>query len=456
MLKEHSTIVRRTVICTDFILLAGAFIGAFALRFQRLPEAHDWRDYGWVITLIFIPTLLFNFYRAGLYHKLRYLSTTQIGKRLGLAFTIAFALTTAALFLSHATDYSRLLFIYFTGLSALLLTITKIVGKIMIDHIRIRGINFRSVLLAGRGQNLKRLQEIFRPGNHYGLKIAKVVDFNSDTSISSFSQILTDTVIDEVYFAIPRTPKGPAIDPYLEQAEAAGKICKIILNINENRLSKCEFSRLEELPLVVLHPVTLDPDQILLKRILDLAGALAGMAINLSLFPFIAPAIKLDSSGPIFFCQTRIGQNGRVFKLYKYRSMYKDAESRKPELLAQNELNGAVFKITDDPRITRVGRFLRKTSLDELPQFWNVLVGNMSLVGTRPPTPDEVDSYDLHHHRRLSIKPGITGLWQVSGRNKITDFDEIVKLDTQYIDRWSLGLDCKILCKTFMVIWSGN
>ena len=455
MLKEHSTIIRRTIICTDLILLAGAFLGAFALRFQRLPEFNDWRNYGWV-TLIFIPTLLFNFYRAGLYHKLRYLSIAQISKRLGLAFTIAFALVAAALFLSHATYYSRLLFLYFTGLSALLLTATKLVGKTLINRLRIHGANFRSVLLAGRGQKLKRLQEIFRPGNPYGLKIAGVVDLNHNTPISLFSRLLTETVIDEVYFAVPRNPQGPAIDPYLEQAEAAGKTCKIILNINENRLSKCEFSRLEEMPLVVLHPVTLDPDQILLKRALDLIGALVGMVITLFLFPFIALAIKLDSPGPIFFRQIRVGQNGRIFKLYKYRSMYQNAEARKLELLAQNELNGAVFKITDDPRITRVGKILRQTSLDELPQFWNVLVGNMSLVGTRPPTPDEVDSYDLHHHRRLSIKPGITGLWQVSGRNKITDFDEIVKLDTGYIDQWSLWLDFKILCKTIIVIWSGK
>ena len=207
---------------------------------------------------------------------------------------------------------------------------------------------------------------------------------------------------------------------------------------------------------MVLHPVALDPDQLLIKRLIDIIGALVGIVVNIVFFPFIGLAIKLNSPGPIFFRQLRIGQNGRRFKLYKYRSMYRDAEARKQELLGKNELNGAVFKITDDPRITQVGKFLRNTSLDELPQFWNVLVGDMSLVGTRPPTPDEVKEYGLHHHRRLSIKPGITGLWQVSGRNKITDFDEIVKLDTQYIDQWSLSLDFKILGRTFMVLLSGK
>ncbi|MCK5679369.1 sugar transferase [bacterium] len=390
MLKEHSTIIRRTVICADLLLLACAFAGAFVLRFQHLPGTNDWSDYGW-ITLIFIPTLLFNFYRSGLYHKLRYLTISQIGKRFGLAFTVAFAMAAAALFLSHATHYSRLLLLYFTGFSAILLTITKITGKIIIDRIRIRGANFRSVLLVGRGEKLLRLQEIFGPGNPYGLKIAGVINLNNDTPTSSFSHFLTNLVIDEVYFAVPRNPLGPSIDPYLEQAEAAGKTCKVILNINENRLSKCEFSRLEELPLVVLHPVTLDPDQILLKRGLDLIGAVVGLSINLALLPFIALAIKLDSPGPILFHQTRVGENGRIFKLHKYRSMHLDAEARKQGLMDQNELNGAVFKITNDPRITRVGNILRRTSLDELPQFWNVLQGDMSVVGPRPERPVFVD-----------------------------------------------------------------
>ena len=275
---------------------------------------------------------------------------------------------------------------------------------------------------------------------------------------SRLAQRLIDSVIDEVYFALPRGDgkSTVAIDPFLEQVENHGKTSKIILNINENRLSKCEFARLENFPLVVLHPIAIDPDQLLIKRLIDITGATVGIAVNILLFPFIGLAIKLTSPGPIFFCQLRVGQNGRRFNLYKYRSMFQDAEAQKQKLLGQNELNGAVFKLSNDPRITPVGKFLRKTSLDEIPQFWNVLIGDMSLVGTRPPTPNEVKEYGLHHHRRLSIKPGITGLWQVSGRNKITDFDEIVKLDTQYIDQWSLSLDWKILGRTFMVLLSGK
>jgi len=455
MLKENSTIIRRAIIAADLALLFGAFVGAFFVRFQRLPGNRDWEIYGWV-ALVFIPTLVFNLYRFGFYHRLRFLALRQIVRRLAISFFIAFGLTSALLFLSHATHYSRLLFIYFTGFSLLLVTCGKLGGKLLIDQIRRRGANFRSVLLVGRNPKLKRLQEVFKPGNPYGLKIAGIVNLENENPDQSFSDLLTTTIVDEVYFAIPRKPSGPGIDNYLEQAEAAGKTCKIVLNINENRISKCEFSHLEELPLVILHPFTLDPDQLLIKRLLDLCGGLAGMAFTLIFLPFIAIAIKLDSPGPIFFRQSRVGENGRIFTLYKYRSMYIDAEKQKSGLTRHNEMNGPVFKITADPRITRIGRFLRRTSLDELPQFWNVLRGEMSLVGTRPPTLDEVEKYDLHHYRRLSIKPGITGLWQVSGRNRIRDFNEIVKLDIKYIDQWSLWLDIKILLKTFHAIWSGK
>ena len=168
---------------------------------------------------------------------------------------------------------------------------------------------------------------------------------------------------------------------------------------------------------------------------------------------FLAPPLLIESPGPLFFAQKRVGKNGRFFKIYKFRSMYRDAEERKKELESQNEMNGFMFKMKDDPRITKVGKFIRKTSIDELPQFYNVLKGDMSLVGTRPPTVDEFRQYESHQKRRLSAKPGITGLWQVSGRNDIKDFEDVVKLDVQYLDNWSLGLDIKIILKTIKVVF---
>ena len=167
-----------------------------------------------------------------------------------------------------------------------------------------------------------------------------------------------------------------------------------------------------------------------------------------------AIAIKIDSKGPVIFKQTRVGLNGRHFKMYKFRSMIQDAEAKKKELMAKNKVaSGLMFKMDDDPRITKVGKFIRKTSIDELPQFFNVLFGTMSLVGTRPPTVDEVSKYDTRHWRRLSVKPGITGMWQTSGRSEITDFEEVVALDKEYIDNWSMWLDIKILFKTVIQVF---
>ena len=198
--------------------------------------------------------------------------------------------------------------------------------------------------------------------------------------------------------------------------------------------------------------------QALAKRVLDIFGGLVGCFLTGIIFIFIAPAIYISSPGPIFFSQTRIGKNGKPFKMYKFRSMYMDAEERKKELMKQNNIkDGMMFKMDDDPRIIKgVGHFIRKTSLDEFPQFWNILKGDMSLVGTRPPTMDEWEKYELHHRKRLAIKPGLTGMWQVSGRSDITDFEEVVELDTKYIAEWCLKLDIEILVKTVMVVFRGS
>ena len=192
------------------------------------------------------------------------------------------------------------------------------------------------------------------------------------------------------------------------------------------------------------------------KRIGDCLLALGALIIFSPLFLICYIAVKREDGGPAIFKQERIGRFGRPFNIYKFRSMYMDAEERKKELMAQNEMNGLMFKMQDDPRITKVGKFIRKTSIDELPQFFDVLRGDMSLVGTRPPTLDEYKQYESHHKRRLSMKPGITGLWQVSGRSDIEDFEDVVKLDVEYIDNWSLWGDIKILFKTVWVVFAGR
>lgn len=206
--------------------------------------------------------------------------------------------------------------------------------------------------------------------------------------------------------------------------------------------------------------------QAFMKRAMDIAGGIIGCLFTVIIFIFVAPVIYIQSPGPIFFSQVRVGKNGKKFKMYKFRSMYLDAEERKKELMKENRVkDGMMFKMDFDPRVignkvmpdgshkTGIGNFLRVTSLDEFPQFWNVLKGDMSLIGTRPPTVDEFIRYKSHHRARLAVKPGITGMWQVSGRSDITDFEEVVKLDTRYINEWTMGLDLRILFKTVSVIF---
>lgn len=196
--------------------------------------------------------------------------------------------------------------------------------------------------------------------------------------------------------------------------------------------------------------------QLFIKRLMDIVGSVVGLVLVAIAFVIFAPIIKRQSPGPVFYKQVRVGKNGRRFNLYKFRSMYVDADKDLEKLKAENEMQGNMFKMENDPRIIPIGHFIRKYSIDELPQFWNVLKGDMSLVGTRPPTEDEFKEYEYHHKARLGIRPGLTGMWQVSGRSKITDFERVVELDTEYITNWTLGLDVRILFKTIGVVLSGK
>ncbi len=201
---------------------------------------------------------------------------------------------------------------------------------------------------------------------------------------------------------------------------------------------------------------TVPAGQLMIKRAMDIAGALVGLVLTGIAFLIFAPIIYYQSPGPIFYAQTRVGLKGRRFRIYKFRSMYPDADARKAELMKQNKMQGFMFKMDNDPRIFPIGRFMRKYSIDELPQFWNVLKGDMSLVGTRPPTVDEWTRYSPHHRARLSIKPGLTGMWQVSGRSDIVDFEKVVELDMKYITEWRLKLDCMLLLRTVTVVLHGS
>lgn len=271
----------------------------------------------------------------------------------------------------------------------------------------------------------------------------------------NFMENATVMALDEVFVYAPELPQKQ-VQMILSGFDEMGVDCHYCLELPGMDANRSVVDDFGGYSVITYTRFQSSYKRLLIKRVMDIAGGLVGMLITLLFFPFVAIAIKLDSPGPVLFSQIRIGRNGRRFKIYKFRSMYVDAEKRKKELEKQNEMQGLMFKMENDPRITRVGKFIRKTSIDELPQFYNVVKGDMSLVGTRPPTADEFEKYNQYYRRRISMTPGLTGLWQVSGRSEIEDFDDVVKYDLQYIDNWSLTLDIKILFKTIWVVLAGR
>lgn len=263
--------------------------------------------------------------------------------------------------------------------------------------------------------------------------------------------------LDEAYINVESMDMLPEYNEIIEELEDMGITVNVNIPSLEKIVTESKYNNLNcviesDYPMAQFAPTVISPGKLSLKRFVDIIGAIVGTVLSLPIILIVAIPLKIESPGPLIFKQQRVGKNGRIFNIYKLRSMYQDAEERKKALMEQNKMDGHMFKMDNDPRITKVGKFIRKTSIDELPQFWNVLKGDMSLVGTRPPTVDEFEKYESHHKRRLSMKPGITGKWQVSGRSDIQDFEEVVKLDCEYIDEWSPFLDIQILFKTVGVV----
>ncbi len=268
--------------------------------------------------------------------------------------------------------------------------------------------------------------------------------------------------VDEVLFLLPEGEK--ASQELLDTLSVMGVTTHVPIMAKNVKGTKQTIGNIGDYTVLTSSMSIVEMKHVIYKRILDIVGGIVGCLLTLVLIILVGPLIYIKSPGPIFFAQTRIGKNGRRFKIYKFRSMYMDAEERKKELMSQNKMNGLMFKLDYDPRIIGserkgkdgkpkgIGNFIRSTSIDEFPQFWNVLKGDMSLVGTRPPTVDEWEQYEPHHRARMAIKPGITGMWQVSGRSDITEFEEVVRLDKEYIETWNLGLDIKILFMTVLKV----
>ncbi len=271
--------------------------------------------------------------------------------------------------------------------------------------------------------------------------------------LEHLEDIIRDHHIDQVYIMQRHGEDVDVSQTYIDMCVDMGVTVKLIVDLYDGGSSNSYVSSMGTYPVITYHSISFNVTDQFVKRVVDVLASGFAIILTSPIMLATAIAVKLSSPGPILFKQTRVGQNGRHFKCLKFRSMYVDAEARKAELMAQNEIKGGVmFKMKDDPRITKVGKVIRKLSLDEFPQFFNVFIGDMSLVGTRPPTVDEVAKYGRNHWRRISIRPGITGMWQVNGRSAIEDFEEIVRLDTEYIDNWSLWLDIKILFKTVIVL----
>lgn len=442
----------------DCCLTVAAFLLSYFIRsniFWAENSMFGLGAYMWIL-LVFIPSMFVSLYLFGFYDSKK--TTKHLRMRLFQAFCICALVSSATVFLIRDDAFSRLLFFLFLLIDFCFLFAEKLILRQFFTAKIRKNAGAVRVLAVGSSGKAETMMEKIRNEQDLIFHLTGTMELperSDEEGVGRFRRTLIDGAVDQVFFFLTKeTVSG--IEPYLQQCEEMGITARLWLDWYHLPLSKTGLSYLGETPVLTFHTVSLNQSQLLFKRVLDLVGGAFGVLLTGLLSCVIAPAIKLTSPGPVFYAQERVGQNGRIFRIYKFRSMYRDADQRLEELKQYNEMNGAVFKMKNDPRITPVGRFLRKTSLDEFPQFWNVLRGEMSLVGTRPPTVAEVAEYKQYHRRRLSIKPGITGMWQVSGRNTVTDFEEIYRLDIRYIDHWSPALDLKILVRTVWTVFTGK
>lgn len=366
----------------------------------------------------------------------------------------------------EAQDLSRAVFFLTGALSVIFMYITHIVWKNIVRKRIANDGSLPQLLVVASREKAEQLIQDIHERKYNEFQIGGVVILDADMKgqkvqgenvvsnrTDMFSYVL-ENVVDAILLS--ENEKYLERDVCVKRFLSMGQTVHIDLSTISTELPNKMVQQLGNLTVLTTSIKAVDGRALFVKRIMDIMGGMVGCLITLLVAIPLAPIIKIQAPGPVFFCQTRVGKNGRKFKLYKFRSMYIDAEERKVELMEQNQMQGQMFKLENDPRIFPAGHFIRKYSIDELPQFYNILKGDMSLVGTRPPTVDEYEKYDLHHKVRLSIKPGLTGLWQVSGRSNIKDFDEVVQLDETYIQNWNLGLDFRILLRTIKVVLHGE
>jgi exopolysaccharide biosynthesis polyprenyl glycosylphosphotransferase len=470
MLKRYAGVVQASVFTLDLVMTVVAFLGSFAaFKLGPLPTGvrplTDLGAYLWLLVVI-IPFWAILLQTSDIYRPQR--TSAPFREVWGIVQAVGFGGVGLLAFMAGAKldHISRAFMAFFVVVDGVLLLLTHGLIRLMARRIRSHGRNTRTALVIGTGPHAISLAKRLVENRHWGVRVighlaetpetaaVEPLQFPLRGSVRDLGRILCEDVVDEVFVAVDREQIADMESVFLH-CEQVGVTARLVLDFFPHRFAKVEMDDLDGVPTLAFTTTPRDAWALTAKRAMDIVGS--GMfLLSLSwLYGLVALAIKLTSRGPVFYRQTRVGMYGRKFTMLKFRSMIVDADKKLAELRHLNEMDGPVFKIKRDPRITVVGRFLRKFSLDEFPQMWNVFVGDMSLVGPRPPIPAEVAKYDDSQRRRLSVRPGLTCLWQISGRNTV-NFEKWVELDLAYIDKWSLGLDVKILLKTVPVVLGGR
>lgn len=465
---EKSRQAGRLLLVLDTLLAALVYLATYWIReliFFTNPT--DYYEHLAVLPLVLSLQALALF-RFGAYRRLRVASIPGYAWMVIQALAFSFMILFTIFFLLKATYVSRSFLLMYGAVDLLAIVAVRAGLAWWYFHRSVEmDKNFLKVLIVGTGQRAKHLSRTLREHSEWGIDVVGYLDLTppqpgatvlGDPVLGTVDQIrvfLKQHVIDDVIVAVPRTMIKDVQD-IADACEEEGVRLRLMADVFDLQVSRLRLVNLGGIPLLTFEPVAQDEKMLIVKRVMDLAITLTFMPIVLLLMGLVAIAIKLDSPGPVLFVQERVGLRKRLFRMYKFRSMRRDAEQKLKEIEHLNEAQGPIFKIANDPRITRVGKFIRRTSLDELPQLFNVIRGHMSLVGPRPMSMRDVDLFDKGVQRkRFSVRPGLTCLWQVSGRSSLP-FTKWLELDLEYIDNWSLGLDFKILLKTIPTVLRGS
>lgn len=456
MLREHGAIFDDLSRIADVIILSICFLASVWIYSVVHDSNGSEVEQGFLIFLVYILCWIFTSDIYRVYQSRRFMTAVTQIKRLVEAHLSSLVITVAIITLYDPTMIQNRFILYFELIALTSTCLMHLSIRLALQAFRSVGKNTRYILILGSGKAASTYLSKVKNNPQLGYQIVGYlapernglgIPYLGD--YANLETVLNEKIVDLTVITAPLSDKR--VKECIELLDIMGKGVTILL---EDIIAKVRRSRtidFDGLPMVAYDGRPRRPAHELIKRTMDVIFSGLGLLVISPILVLIAVLIKISSKGPVLFVQERVGYNGRIFKMYKFRSMVVNAEELKDRLVHLNEMSGPVFKITNDPRITPIGRFLRKTSLDELPQLWNVFLGEMSLVGPRPPLPSEVNMYDPKHRKRLAVKPGITCIWQISGRNEV-DFEEWMEMDLAYVDQWSLKLDVEILAKTVPVV----